>query len=50
MVKAFYKGYEIKEIDYKDHTGWVEINFGTNDFTGKCRVLTEDIELREVEE
>ena len=50
MAKAFYKGFVITEIDYEDHSGWVKVNFGMNDFTGECRVLMEDIELREVEE
>lgn len=50
MVKAFFKGFQITEIDYEDHSGWVKVNFGINDITGKCRVRMEDIELREVEE
>lgn len=53
MIKAFWKGYEIYEIDYK-HNGWCEILFKMNDFespitgTGRYRVLVEDIVLEVV--
>ena len=53
MVKAFWKGHEIYDIEYR--AGWCEILFKMNDFespitgTGRYRVLPEDIELKEVE-
>ena len=52
MVEAYWHGWRIYEIDYQN--GWCDILFEMNDFespitgTGRCRVLMEDIELREV--
>ena len=52
-IKAFWKGYEIFEIDYKDHSGWCEILFKMNNFespitgTRRYRVRMEDIVLEE---
>lgn len=51
MVKAYWNGYEIYDLDY--HEGWVEILFWMNDFespitgTGRWRVRPEDIVLEE---
>ena len=52
MIKAYWNGHEIYDIEF--HHGWCEILFKMNDFespitgTGRYRVRTEDIELREV--
>ena len=52
MIKAFWRGYEIYDIEF--HQGWCEILFVMNDFespitgTGRYRVRTEDIVLEEV--
>ena len=56
MFKAFWKGWEIFEIDYHSRSGWCEIIFKMSDFespitgTGRYRVLMDDIEIREVTE
>ena len=51
MVKAFWRDYEIFDIDYRN--GWCEILFWMNGYespitgTGRRRVLPEDIVLEE---
>lgn len=51
MPKAYWKGYEIFDLEY--HAGWVEIAIRMNDYespltgTGRVRVRMEDIEIRE---
>ena len=53
MPKAYWRGHEIVEIDYKNHSGWCEVIFKMDDFrspitgTGRYRVLMDDIEIRE---
>ena len=54
MAKAYWKNYEILEIDYRDHSGWVEVILKMNGFespltgTGRVRVLMDDIEIRDI--
>ena len=51
MVKAFWHGHEITEIDF--YHGWCDIVFKMDDFrspltgTGRYRVCPEDIVLKE---
>lgn len=53
MIKAYWNGYEIFDIEFRQD--WCEIAFWMNDFespitgTGRYRVRTEDIELKEVQ-
>lgn len=51
MIKAFWNGYEIYDIDF--HHGWCEILFCKNNSpitgTGRYRVRIDEIELKEVE-
>ena len=50
-VKAFWRGYEIYEIDFRDHSGWRDICFWMSDYespitgTGRCLVRMEEIVL-----
>jgi len=52
MIKAFWNGHEIYDINYEN--GWCEILFKTNNYespitgTGRYRVSMEDIVLMEV--
>ena len=52
-TKAYWNGYEIYEIDYKDHSGWCEVLFWMNGYespitgTGRARVLMEDVVIEE---
>jgi len=52
MPKAYWKGFEIYQVEYKKPEGWCTISFKMGDYlspitgTGCQRVWPEDIEIR----
>ena len=53
MLKAYWQGYEIIEIDYKSHSGWCDIVFMMDDYsspitgTGRRYVRMDEIVIEE---